>query len=232
MVFVVYAVVLAILSILAGIGFVAAARRRAALRQFARRFGLEYSPTDPFGLIDHRFAVFNQADRARCDNVMWGNWHGVDVKVGELRFERDPDRTKLDLLKTTRRYSFAVVDLDAWVPRIAIRHDPLATLSETLLLDRLRFESDAFNRMYRVDCEDPRFAYKFIDARMMLWLQEIGESFPFDFEANGERALVSCRRLKPFGLVPLFGAAKGFVDHVPRVVLRDDAVSTPERPPG
>lgn len=149
-----------------------------------------------------------------------------------LRFERDPERKKLDPLSRAHRYSFAVVDLEAWVPRIAVRHDPLATLSETLLLDRLRFESDAFNRMYRVDCEDQKFAYKFIDARMMLWLQEIGESFAFDFEANGGRALVSCRRLKPAGLIPLFGAAKGFVDHIPRVVLHDNALPAPDRSRG
>jgi hypothetical protein len=227
-----YVTLFVLLSIVAGIEFFFSARRRAALREFAGRFGLEYSPTDLFGLIDHRFALFNQADGARCDNVVWGTWHGVDVKVGELRFKSDPEPSKLGLLKATRRFSFAVVELDAWVPRIAIRHDPLASVSETLLLDRLRFESDAFNRTYRVECDDPRFAYKVVDARMMLWLQEIGESFPFDFEANGDRALVSCRRLKPSGLVPLFGAAKGFVDHIPSVVLRDNGLRTPGRSQG
>lgn len=68
--FAVYAVILAVVSILAGIEFMAAVRRRAALREFAGRFDLEYSPTDLFGLIDHRFALFNQGDRARCDNVV------------------------------------------------------------------------------------------------------------------------------------------------------------------
>lgn len=222
--------VFAFVSVVAGIRHLSSARRRAGLSEFAGRFGLEYSPTDLFGLIDHRFGLFNQADRARCENVLWGNWHGTDLKVGELRFKGDPERNKIGLLRSTRRYSFAVVDLDAWVPRIAIRHDPLASVSETLFLDRLRFESDAFNRTFRVECEDPRFAYKFVDARMMLWLQEIGETFPFDFEANGDRALVWCKRLAPLSLIPLFGAAKGLVDHIPRVILHDNALTSLDRP--
>ena len=35
------------------------ARRRRELFQFAVRFGLDYSPTDPVGLIDHTFDLFN-----------------------------------------------------------------------------------------------------------------------------------------------------------------------------
>jgi hypothetical protein len=158
----------------------AGTRRRAALRDFAERFSLDYSPVDAFGLIDHSFDVFNRADGARCENVLWGDWHGVEVMVGELRFEASAQRSRRDLLETRRRYSFAVVEIDARLPHLVIRHDPLAGLTESLLLDRLRFESDVFNRTYRVDCADQRFAYKLVDARMMLWLEEIAESFRFD----------------------------------------------------
>jgi hypothetical protein len=62
---------------------------------------------------------------------------------------------------------------------------------------------------------------------MMLWLQEMGETLRFDFEVNGDKALVSCARLKPSGFVPLFGAAKGLIDHIPRIVFRDHAPATP-----
>jgi hypothetical protein len=204
-------------------------RRRQALFELATRFGLEYSPTDPFGLIDHRFDLFNRADAAKCENVVWGNWHGAEVKTGELRFKPDPDRQRTDFHQTAKRYSFAVVEIDAWLPHLAIRHDPLAGVSESLLLDRLRFESDRFNRTYRVDSPDQRFAYKMVDARMMLWLLEMADGFRFDFEVNGDRALICCPRLKPTGLIPLFGAAKGFVDRIPRVVLRDNALSGPQQ---
>jgi hypothetical protein len=210
----------------AALRFGAASRRRARLLGFATSFGLDYSPVDPFGLIDHRFDLFDRADAARCENVVWGNWHGVQVKVGELRFEPDGKRRR-DIRRTAKRFSFAIVEIDAWLPHLVIRRDFLAGVSENLLLPRLRFESDAFNRTYRVECDEERFAYKFVDPRMMLWLQEIGESFRFEFEVRGDRALVWCGRLKPFALIPLLGVAKGFADHVPRVVLRDEALIRP-----
>jgi hypothetical protein len=212
----------------AAIRLTQASRRRAALFEFAVLFGMEYSPVDPFGLIDHRFDLFDRGDGARCQNVVWGNWHGMGVKVGELRFKPNRDRRNQEIHQATKRYSFAVVEFDAWLPDLTIRPDPLAGLSEDLLLDRLRFESDEFNRMYRVVCADEQFAYKLIDARMILWLQEIGQTFPFDFQVNGNRLLVWCNRLKPLALIPLFGAAKGFVDHIPSVVLRDNPLLTPK----
>jgi hypothetical protein len=36
--------------------------------------------------------------------------------------------------------------------------------------------------------------------------------------------MVWCPRLEPSALVPLFGAAKGFVDRIPTVVLHDEAL--------
>ena len=205
-------------------------RRRTALFRFAVTFGLEYTPTDPFGLIDHRFSLFDRADAARCENVVWGTWQGVEVKVGELWFKPDPERRR-QLFRTARRSSFATVEIPAWLPKLAIRHDPLASISETLLLDRLRFESDVFNRMYRVECEDERFAYKFVDPRMMLWLQEIGQAFPFDFEVSGSKVLVWCPLLKTSRLIPLFGSAAGFVDHIPRLVWNEYGTEPAEGTP-
>jgi hypothetical protein len=218
-------------AVVGGIGIYLIARRRGALRQFARQFGLEYAPIDLFGLIDHRFHLFNQADGAKCSDVMWGNWHGVDVRIGELRFETDPGRAGWGHHRPGSGFSFAVAEIDAWVPHVAIRHDPLPLLANEFMQDRLLFESEEFNRTYRVVCQDLRFAYKFVDPRMMLWLIEMGESFRFDFEVSGNLLLVSCHRLKPNALVPLFGAAQGFHDHIPAIVLRNHpllALATPQ----
>jgi hypothetical protein len=155
-------------------------------------WGLDFSPTDPFGLIDHRFDLFGGADGARCENVLWGHWHGVEVKAGELRFKTGLTNQNVDSKASSRRYSFAVVHLEAWVPHLVIRHDPLAALSEDLLLERLRFESEAFNRTYRVKCDEQHFAYASVDPRMMLRLLGLAEGFRFDFEVRGDRGLVSC----------------------------------------
>src|SRR5438034_3310012 len=95
------------------IRFVNGGWRRAALFEFATRFGLEYSATDPFGLIDHRFDLFSRADAARCENVVWGTWHRVDVKVAELFFKPDTQGRRRQLFRA-KRFSFALVAIDAW----------------------------------------------------------------------------------------------------------------------
>jgi hypothetical protein len=204
-------------------------RRRRELFQFAVRFGLDYSPTDPIGLIDHTFDLFNMGDGARCENVVTGEWNGVPVRAGELRFAPSSRGVQNGHTASPKMFSFALTEISAWLPHIAIRHDPLGGLAEDLGLRRLRFESEAFNRKFAVACEDGEFAYKFVDIRMLQWLLDTATTTrsPFAFEARGPRLLVHCPRVAPNGLLPLLGMAQGFHDHVPRMVLRQYAPDAP-----
>ena len=51
---------------------------------------------------------------------------------------------------------------------------------------------------------------------MMQWLLAAGKEW--SFEVSGREILVYCKRRKPLDLLPLLGTAKGFLEHVPRVV--------------
>ena len=73
--------------------------------------------------------------------------------------------------------------------------------------------------MFRVRSGDREFAYRFVDAGIMLWLLGIGSRFPFEFEVRGFRLLVYGRR--PKNLLPLVATAKQFGDHVPRLIARE-----------
>jgi hypothetical protein len=205
------------------------ARRRRELFQFALRFGLDYSPTDPVGLIDHTFDLFNLGDGARCENVVSGKWNGVPVNAGELRFAPTSRGVRNGHTASTKMFSFAFTEVTAWLPHITIRHHSLGGLAEDLGLRRLRFESEAFNRRFAVDCEDREFAYKFVDIRMLQWLLGTAAAThsSFGFEARGSRLLVHCPRVAPNELVPLLGLAQGFHDHIPRMVLRQYAPDAP-----
>ena len=219
------AVMLAASLMLASLHAIGRSRRRKRLAGFAFRFGLEYSPVDLFALIDHNFDLFNMADGARCRNVVWGTWQGVPVKVAELRFapsleaRRERQRGKLE------QYSFAYAEVPAWLPHLAIRREPLGGLADDLGLHHIRLEWEAFNREFRVVCEDRQFAYAFLDVSMMQWLMDVAGDSPFRFETRGGRLLVSCPRLGPDGLIPLFAVAQGFHDHVPRMILREYATN-------
>jgi hypothetical protein len=200
-------------------------RRRNALAVVARQFGLDYAPTDLLGLIDHTFDLFNRADSARSENVVWGPWKGLSVRAGELWFDSGRRGPRQALAGVAQRFSFAFVDIPAWLPHLKIERDPLAGVADDLGLDRIRLESSAFNRAYRVTSADREFAYGFLDTRMMLWLLDVARQYPVEFEAKGRKLLVYMPRLKPGELPLLFGLAKGFRDRVPRMVLREYALA-------
>jgi hypothetical protein len=226
----------ALLGAVALAAFVHHMGRRRALARFALQYGLEFAPTDLFGLIDHGFDLFNRGDRARCENVVWGEWQGVQVKSGELWFDtRSRDSWPLAsssggdgslLYRRDDPFSFAVVEVPAFLPHVSIRRRKgLADLGANLDPDDLKFESDRFNRTFEVHSGDREFAYKLVDAGMMLWLLGIADRFPFDFEVNGPRLLVYGRRVKH--LLPLIASAKQYADHVPGMVLRQYPLSAP-----
>jgi hypothetical protein len=50
------------------------------------------------------------------------------------------------------------------------------------------------------------------------WFSEDGR---FGFEVAGDRLLVHCPPLRPTDLIPLLGTARGFLDHIPRMVLTE-----------
>ena len=222
-------VLLALLPVAAAHRVAERSRRRRELFRSAARFGLDYSPTDPVGLIDHTFDLFNLGDGARCENVVMGQWHDVPVRAGELRFAPSPRARQNGQRGSSKRYSFAFTEVMSWLPHITIRPDPLGGLAEDLGLHRLRFESEAFNRKFVVACEDREFAYRFVDGRMLQWLLDTAATThpTFGFEARGKRLLVHCPRVAPSELAHLLAMAQGFHDRVPRMVLRRYAPDAP-----
>jgi hypothetical protein len=201
-------------------------RRRKALDRIARQFGLDFAPVDLLGLIDHTFDLFNIADSARTENVVWGTWKGVEIKAGELWFDSGHRGPVQAALAIAQHFSLAFVDIPAWLPHLKIERDPLAGVADDLGLERIRLESSAFNRDYRVTCADREFAYGFLDTRMMMWLLDVARQYPVEFEVRGRKLLIYVPRLKPGELPVLFGLVKGFRDRVPRMVLREYALTT------
>lgn len=192
-------------------------RRRDALGEFALAHGLEYSTTDPFGLVDRSFRLFQQGDGRGCENVVWGPWQGLPVKEADYWYYTESTDSNGNRTKSYHHFTVALVDIDASVPYVRVeKEDLLSVVTAHLGFHDIDFESEQFNRMYKVKAEDREFAFKLIDDRMMQWLLSVGGQF--GFEVRGARCLVYCRKLSPAALIPIFGAAKAFRDHIPRLV--------------
>ena len=102
---------------------------------------------------------------------------------------------------------------------------PLLTIEPETVLDRIGhhvglpdidLESEEFNRMFAVHCEDRRFATTLLDPQMMAVLMRTGGAV--SFELRGRWLLVHVDRAASKLLPGLLKVAEDFVDAIPKVV--------------
>src|SRR5437879_4335111 len=103
-------------------------RRRDALGQFALTYHLEYSPADPFGLVDTTFRLFQQGDGRGCENVVWGAWQGLPVKEADYWYYTESTDSNGNRSKTYHYFTVALVDIDADVPYVRVEKENLLSV--------------------------------------------------------------------------------------------------------
>ena len=220
-----------ILAVVAAVGYLswrAKQKRREALALFALQRGFEFSPTDPFDLTGSDFHLFRMGDGRGCENVLWGKWQDLPVREADGKGHRS---------RTYHHFSVALAEMGCTLPDVTMeREDVSSWVAGHLGFHDIEFESERFNRMFKVKAQDREFAYQLLDARMINWMQSTGGDF--GFEVNGPSLLVWSNRRRPTELIPLLGCAKMFCQHIPRLVWTefgatparpDDSASTEER---
>lgn len=194
-------------------------RRRLEFIWFARRFGLHYSPHDPFRLVNLPFRLFTRGDKRKVDNVLWGTWKATPIKVFDYIYFADvrgPARWWWKHRTAFRRLTCALVEAPRTVAFPPLQISPegiFSRLADHVGVRDIELESGEFNARYQVQATERRFAYELIDARMMRWLLSLGR--PMSFEVAGRWILAYHGRVRPTGLIPLIGSATGFRKRVP-----------------
>jgi hypothetical protein len=197
--------------------YVAKQKRREGFALMAAQLGLEYAVQDPFGTLGEPFAFFEKGDGRGVENVMWGLWQGLDVRVFDYWYYDESTDSKGHTSRTYYRFDCVIVPVDAGCPRLSITHEDLGTrLANALSFHDIRFESEAFNRAFYVTSSDAKFANDLVDARMMDWLLQHAEGFSFETAAT--ELLCYQRKAGPQELIPLLGTVKAFRAHIPTVV--------------
>jgi hypothetical protein len=205
-------------------------KRREGLFLFAQGQGLEYSREDTISIDrSYAFQLFGMGEGRGCENVLSGLWNGLPVREADYWYYTESTDGKGNTSKDYSYFSIVVADLTCAVPPISIQRETLfSRVAERMGFPDIPFESDAFNRAFRVRAKDRRFAYQLVDARMMQWLQTTGGEF--GFEVVGPNLLAYCRRRRPTELIPLLGTAKLFNDHIPNLVRTEYGFAKPGRP--
>jgi hypothetical protein len=151
---------------------------------------------------------------------MWGRWQDLPVAVTDFWYYDESTDSKGSRTRTYHRFSVAEIQVAAWMPHVSIGRENLLTAAiEHAGFHDIEFESEDFNRTFRVKSEDREFAFKLVDARMMRWLLSIPGGF--GLEVQGPKYIVYSRKLGPTELIPLFGTAKGFHQHIPQLVWNE-----------
>jgi hypothetical protein len=191
--------------------------RRQAVARFASQSGLQYSEDDPYNLPAYDFRLFGKGVGRGCENVLSGRWQDLPVKEADYWYYTESTDGKGHTSRNYHYFSIVIADLPVTVPYVSIQKENLLTrLADHIGFHDIDFESEDFNREFQVTAADKEFAFKLIDPRMMRWLASTGGQFGFEIQHRS--LLAACHRLPATGLNPLFGAAKSFTDHIPRLV--------------
>ena len=181
-------------------------KRRAALTAVATSLGFRYAPDDPFDTVDLPFALFRR-----------GDGRGVEMREFDYWYYDESTDSKGGRSRSYHRFSCSTTSIDAHVPGITVgRENVLTRLGGALGFDDIEFESEEFNRAFRVKSEDRKFAFDLIDARMMAFL--LDASSGCTFEVVGSDLLCATRRVRPAELPSLVQVLQSFHAHVPNVV--------------
>jgi len=194
-------------------------RRRSGVRQrrlmhLCRRAGLDFAPLDlrsdtawlPFPMFGH--------PRHGTENVVWDRSVGEDVYAFDLWYVDPADERAVG---TRRRLTCAVVPLRSSCPRLrVIPRDVVDDVAHTSDGEEVRLELEEFDRRFRVESEDVRFAFAFLDQRLMQALLGLPDGVTVD--VNEDVLLLWAPRLPAEQVLVLFDAAVGIQRRIPRVV--------------
>ena len=199
------------------VSYVLKVRRREAMAQFAAKYGFVYTAHAPPGLLAYGFPLFFKGDGRGAENGVIGEWKGMPFKAADFWYYTESTDSKGNRSKNYSRFSVAVIELEAWLPDIAIHRENVFTLlGDKLGMKDIDFESEEFNRAFQVKAKDRKFAFELVDPRMMQWLLSCDRRF--GFEIHGKGVLIYSKTLKPTEMLPLIATLKEFRERVPRLV--------------
>ena len=197
-------------------GILKARQRREAMARLAKELGFEYYPDDPWNLEDKyaMFELFGRGHSRGASNVICGEMDGRAVVAFDYRYTTGSGKNK-----STHSYQALVMGLPIVAAGLRMRSESLFDrVASWVGYDDIDFESDEFSRRYHVACDDRRFAYDILHARLIDHLLGCGSVPNLEmqgplmvlFESQGDAANV--RRLLAIG--------REIVASIPEYVLK------------
>jgi hypothetical protein len=227
-------VLIIVLAVVIGVGvaylnYVQAKKRREAFAAFAAQQGLAYIPEDNSWAGQWAGTPFQTGDNWRVRNVLSGAFQGRQIVAFDYSYQTHTTNGKGQRRTTTHKFGVVVMQLPAPLPHLEVTHEGIfgGAVANALGFADLQFESEQFNRAFRVKADDPRFGHAVIHPRMMELLLARGE-IGWRIEGNSLVGWDSGPHT-PHEVMNRLQLLQLVVDNVPPFVWRDYAGVDPRR---
>jgi len=209
-------VVLVMVPVVAVVGIALQRRRRRSLTAWATANGWQYRGSAPELTTRWHGAPFGVGSSRRATEVLTGTWQGRAAMSFRYRYTTGNG-------EQTSTYTFGVValGLPAFLPTLQLTPEGLgARLAKAVGGQDLQFESEEFNRAWRVTSRLPRFAYDVVHPRLMERLLRPGARANLRIE--GTDILTWCAGAPDLdSLAPRLGLLDAVVRSIPRFVWQE-----------
>ena len=214
---------LAIGGLVAYVNYVQAKKRREAFAAFAAQQGFSYLPENNALANQWAGSPFQTGDHWRVKNVLAGAFQGRQIVAFDYSYQTHTTNGKGQRRTTTHKFGVVVMQLPGALPRLEVTHEGIfgGAVANALGFGDIRFESEQFNRAFRVTADDQRFGHAVIHPQMMEMLLSRGE-IGWRIEGN---SLVGWDTGKhtPVEVMNRLQLLQLVVDNVPPYVWRDYA---------
>lgn len=222
-------VILVGVAIVGGLGYLSwrsAKKRREAFSAFATQNGWQYVAEDHRWVNQWGGDPFRTGDHRRARNVITGERDGRRIVAFDYSYETHSTDSEGRRQTQTHRFGVCAVSLAGQLPTLQITSEGVfAKLGHMLGFDDIEFESEDFNRKFRVTSDDRKFAFDVVHPRMMEYLLARG-----DVAWRLEGDTIYCwdgGQHKPVEVMARLEFLDGIGDRIPDFVWRDRGILPP-----
>ena len=194
--------------------------RIAAVAATGKRIGFSFTQDDVEGVINLPFRLFSMGDGRRVELVLTGEHNGLPLRLFDYWYYDETTDSHGNRTKSYHRFTCGVLTFPASCPHLRLGHEGFfSRLGSHMGMHDVQFESDEFNKQFRVKCDDQKFAFCLVDGQMMEWLASAD-----DFESveiNGSFVLLAASKLDPAQWPNLGTWLDTFHNHIPPVLYAE-----------
>jgi len=171
-----------LVAIVAGVGiayfrFYTAKKRRELFAGVAAQQGWSYVPANYALAGQWSGTPFQTGDNWRVTNVLSGPYNGHQMVAFDYSYQTHTTNGRGQRRTTTHRFGVVVLQLPGALPHLEVTHEGIfgGAVANALGFRDIQFESEQFNRAFRVKADDERFGHAVVTPRMMELLLARGE---------------------------------------------------------